>query len=262
MKLLREYSQNFLQNSHYAEQIVQALELNAEDNLIEVGAGAGILTKYIVSKPCRRIHLVEIDPRWSEFLKKKYGDIPGVEIITQDFLLYKFESHWGENDKQLKVIGNIPYNITSQIIFKLIENNGYISRVVLMVQKEVADRLKADPGSKEYGITTILLATKGHVKKLFDIGKENFRPMPKVDSSVVLVDLDVISDDILDYQLFVNLIRGIFGKRRKKIKNSLSSIIGKDYIGQIKSIDLNARPEELSLEELKLLANETYKLTN
>jgi len=262
MKLLREYSQNFLQNSRYAAQIVQALELNAEDNLIEIGAGAGILTQYIVSQHYRRIQLIEIDPRWSELLNQKYGNIPGVKILSQDFLNYNFKSNWGEASKQLKVIGNIPYNITSQIIFKLLENYHYISRIVLLVQKEVADRLKADPGSKEYGITTILMATKGHVKKLFDIGKENFRPVPKVDSSVILVDLDVISDDILDYESFVRLIRGIFRKRRKKIKNSLSNIIGKDFIGQIKSIDLNARPEQLSVDELKLLANETYKLTN
>ncbi len=262
MKLLKKYGQNFLQNFAYAGKIVRALDSGPDDIILEIGAGAGILTKYIGDQAYRQAHIIEIDPRWSDGLKKNYGHLPGLEVIRQDFLDYDFRRHWGDPAKQVRVVGNIPYHITSPILFKLLENYRYISRVVLMVQKEVADRLTAGCGSKDYGITSVFLATKGHAKKLFDIGREHFRPVPKVDSSVILIDFDVVQGDILDEALFVKLVRGTFQTRRKKIRNSLERIIGDALTGKIESIDLNCRPEELSPAEFKELANEVSGLSN
>jgi 16S rRNA (adenine1518-N6/adenine1519-N6)-dimethyltransferase len=131
-----------------------------------------------------------------------------------------------------------------------------------MVQKEVANRLTAECGSKDYGITSIFLATMGEAQVLFDIGKENFKPVPKVDSSVIMVEFNRTTDEILDYHIFVNLVRGTFQTRRKKIKNSLDRIIGASNTARIRSIDLNCRPENLSPDEFKVLANEVYSFSN
>jgi 16S rRNA (adenine1518-N6/adenine1519-N6)-dimethyltransferase len=158
------------------------------------------------------------------------------------------------------VAGNIPYYITSPIVFRLMEYHRFIARAVLMVQKEVADRLTARCGSRDYGIPTVFLATVGRAQKLFDIAKENFRPVPKVDSSAIQLDFDRTAEDVADYDLFVRLVRGTFQTRRKKIKNSLERIIGTELTARVHSIDLNCRPEELSPEQFRELANEVHKI--
>ena len=189
MKQLKQYGQNFLQSAIYAEKIADRLEADHNKGIVEIGPGSGILSICIAKRKFKKLHLVEIDPRWAGYLGEIFSG-RDVQIINQDFLQYNFGEHWGAADKQLIVVGNIPYYITAEIIFRLLENQRYISRVVLMVQKEVADRLTAQKGTKAYGITTIFLSLAGHVRKIFDIGKENFRPIPKVDSSVVQIDFD------------------------------------------------------------------------
>jgi len=262
MKLLKKYGQNFLQDPGYARQIAAALASVPHDNIIEIGPGSGVLTTYIARGLYEKLQLIEIDARCVEMLKRDYGSNKNIEIINSDFLRYDFQFYWGEPKKQIKVIGNIPYYITSQILFKLLDNYRYISRIVLMVQKEVANRLTAECGSKDYGITSIFLATMGEAQVLFDIGKENFKPVPKVDSSVIMVEFNRTTDEILDYHIFVNLVRGTFQTRRKKIKNSLDRIIGASNTARIRSIDLNCRPENLSPDEFKVLANEVYSFSN
>jgi len=260
MKQLKQYGQNFLHTTIYAEQIADLLESDYNTGIVEIGAGSGTLSICLGKRKFKKLHLVEIDPRWAERLSKIFSS-QDVQIINQDFLQYNFKEHWGDADKQLIVVGNIPYYITTQIIFRLLENHRYISRVVLMVQKEVADRLTALPGTKAYGITTIFLALAGNARKIFDIGKENFRPVPKVDSSLVQIDFNKTWDDIEDYQLFDNIVRGTFQTRRKKIRNSLAKIVGEYLVAEIKSVDLNCRPENISPGDFKVLANEIFDLS-
>lgn len=260
MKQLKQYGQNFLQTATYADKIADLLESDYSNGIIEIGAGSGILSDCIAKRKFKKLHLVEIDPRWAGHLDGLFSS-GNIQIINRDFLQYDFGEHWGAADKQLIVVGNIPYYITSEIIFHLLENHRYISRVIMMVQKEVADRLTALTGTKAYGIMTIFLSLAGHVRKVFDIGKENFRPVPKVDSSVVQIDFDKTWDDIGDFQLFEKIVRRTFQARRKKIRNSLINIFGECYLKQIKSIDLNCRPENISPEGYKILANEILNLS-
>jgi 16S rRNA (adenine1518-N6/adenine1519-N6)-dimethyltransferase len=250
---LKKYGQNFLRNEHLAEQIVAALECGSEDTVLEIGAGEGVLTEKLVRSGCRSLIAVEIDKRLAAHLRNTYG--PALDVIEADFVTLALPEK--EKGRRIKIIGNIPYYLTSDILFKLLGLSAQLERAVLMLQQEVADRLVAGPGSKDYGILTVFTACRATVVQLFSVGRENFYPQPKVDSAVVrLAFTDRLNAQINDQALFREIVYRSFRTRRKMLRNSLKEIITRQGIDEVLSVDLTKRPEELTPEQFIGLSNE------
>jgi 16S rRNA (adenine1518-N6/adenine1519-N6)-dimethyltransferase len=258
VKPLKQFGQNFLKIAAIAEKIVDALELNSDDLVIEIGAGKGILTAIMADKSIKKLVAVEYDRRLTAYLKKEIVPKCKFEIINMDFMNFNFNSM--DSSKRMKVIGNIPYHLTSAILYKLIDNYKYVSRAVLMVQEEVADRITANPGIKIYGSLSVVIGLHGSVQKIISVDKTNFSPTPKVDSAVIVIDFFEDIEDIFDYRLLRNLINDSFETRRKMVRNSLRRLYGTRITDQIKTIDLTKRPEQLSVAEFRQLANEIHRL--
>lgn len=252
IKPLKKFSQNFLKSTYYSKKIVAALDCQPEDTILEIGAGTGSLTDMLVKQPFKRITALELDCRLYDLLRQKYGSrISVINISILDFSIKELAKN-----SRIKVIGNIPYNITSDIIFKIIENHAYIKRAVIMVQREVASRLLAETRTKDYGILTVFVRCHSHITKVLDVSRENFYPVPNVDSSIINLDLFEETDGIANYQLFKKVVKTCFNNRRKMLRNSLKKIVESSYINKIKSVQLDIRPEELSIQDFKSLSNE------
>ena len=256
---LKKFGQNFLTNQHIAEKIVDTLEIKTNDSIIEIGPGKGVLTKIISGKDLNQLIAIEVDSRLINDLDILNAENPNVKIIQNDFMKIDLKDFVGP-DAKIKIIGNIPYHLTSSILFKLFENFQLISRVVLMIQKEVANRIVSDPGNKEYGILSVLTGLHGSVKKEFEVKKANFYPIPKVDSALISIDFYSGLEGLYEYDLFLYLVKGCFQTRRKMLQNSLKRIFGEEITKSINSMDLQKRPEELSVQEFISLSNEIFNL--
>ena len=255
IRSLKKYGQIFLQNKYFAEKIVDSLNCMEDDIILEIGPGKGVLTELLLQKRHKKLLVVEIDKRLSQLLIEKFPT--GLTIIQDNILNLSFRQIAEKN--KIKLIGNIPYYITSDIIFKIIDNYNYIKCAVLMVQKEVANRLVASIKTKDYGILTILAGFHGKVSHLFDITRENFSPVPNVDSSVVHLNFNEPESRDFDYELFKRIVKTGFKYRRKMLRNSLKKMDISQDLKHISSISLDKRPEELSIEDFKLLTNEISK---
>jgi 16S rRNA (adenine1518-N6/adenine1519-N6)-dimethyltransferase len=252
IKPLKKFGQNFLQNKYYAEKIVDSLNCKENDIILEIGAGKGVLTELLIQKKYKKLSVIEIDQRLAKLLEEKFST--DLTVIQDSILNVSFEQL--VEDDRIKIIGNIPYNITSDIIFKIVDNFKHIKRAVLMVQKEVASRLVAETKTKDYGILTIFVGFHSKVQRLFNVNRENFYPVPNVDSSVVCFDFDILQNKTFDYRLFKKIVRTGFTSRRKMLRNSLKKLLISSDIDEISSISLDRRPEELSIEDFKILTNE------
>ncbi|NOX89889.1 MAG: ribosomal RNA small subunit methyltransferase A [Calditrichaeota bacterium] len=254
---LKRYSQNFLTNVHYQKKIVDALNIQPDDVVIEIGAGKGALTAHITDANPSRFIAVEIDERWVSELKEKFGS--KVEILHQDILKLNF-NQITTKEHSLKVIGNLPYHISSPILFRLIDSYPLIDRAVLMLQKEVARRICAQPNSKDYGILSVISQTYSKAEYLFEIKRGNFFPTPAVDSAVICLTFFRQINDFEDPVLYRKIVRTTFNFRRKKLKNSLSRIFDKVAVNLLDDSILTKRPEQLTVEEFKQLTNQISKV--
>jgi 16S rRNA (adenine1518-N6/adenine1519-N6)-dimethyltransferase len=256
---LKKFGQNFLTNQHIAEKIVDSLKIKTDDLIVEIGPGKGVLTKILSGKDLNQVIAIEVDSRLINDLNLLNDENSKIKIIQKDFMEIDLEEFIipGTN---LKIIGNIPYHLTSSILFKLFENFQSISRVVLMIQKEVANRIVSNPRNKEYGILSVLTGLHGMVKKEFEVKRTDFYPIPKVDSAVVSIDFYSALDGLYEYDLFLYLVKGCFQTRRKMLQNSLKRIFGEDITKSIGTTDLQKRPEELSVQEFISLSNEIFDL--
>jgi len=274
IKPKKSLGQNFLVDKNFAKKIVDALETDGEDIIVEIGPGTGSLTDFLAVRNCNLV-LVEIDPRAIEILKKKYSHLPKIKFINDDFtkinllkILAGFhnlsynEKSLNPNlfEKKIKIIGNIPYYLTSQVFFKIFDNSDIIESSILTIQKEVAQRITATAGCKEYGILSVATKINAEARILFDIPPSCFYPPPKVISSVIELKIQRKFSKF-EFDEIMILIRTAFNQRRKIIKNSI-----RDYISQrvgdekktekiIQKIDyyLHRRPEELSYIDFKEL---------
>ncbi|RLD14531.1 ribosomal RNA small subunit methyltransferase A [candidate division KSB1 bacterium] len=249
---LKKFSQNFLTNPFYQQKIVQSLKISSQDTIVEIGPGQGALTQHVVSAQPKRIIAVEIDKRWVNLLKEKFGT--SIEIIQQDILKVDLENLAAES-RRIKVIGNLPYHITSPILFRLIEAHRTIDCAILMMQKEVAKRICAKPNNKDYGILSVITQTYAQAEYLFEIKRGNFFPAPNVDSAVVALHFFSKIPDLEDADLFRKIVRGTFNFRRKTLKNSLSRIFDKAFVNSLDDTILSKRPEQLTVEDFKQLSN-------
>ncbi len=250
----KRFSQNFLHNQAIAFRTVQALEIHGEDVVIEIGAGKGVLTDHIVKAQPRQLIIVEIDRRWFAHLQERFSK--NAAIVNDDFMEMELEPVFNRYNRRLKVIGNIPYHITSPILFKLIDCYHLIENVVIMIQKEVARRIVAEPGTKEYGILSVICQTYTEPEYQFSVAAGNFFPKPEVDSAVLRFRFRNQIENVDNPALFRHLVRHVFNYRRKMLRNSLSRIFDKSIVYSLTSISINARPEELSVDQLKILSNE------
>tara|TARA_B100000965_G_C19429489_1_gene685820 strand:+ start:97 stop:849 length:753 start_codon:yes stop_codon:yes gene_type:complete len=237
LKPKKNLGQHFLNSEKISQDIVNSVNFDLNTNIIEVGPGMGALTKFIIQK-ANNVTLVELDEDSINFLKFTY---PGVEIIHADFLKFTFNKHI-----QYTVIGNFPYNISSQIVFKIIENRCNILESVGMFQKEVAKRICSKPKSKSYGILSVILQAYYDCHYLFDVEAMHFNPRPKVQSGVV--SLVRHTDNLnVKHSSFVHVVKVAFNQRRKKLKNSLKIFSNLDCINL--ELTLSKRAEELSVSD-------------
>lgn len=248
----KRFGQNFLVDDNIARKIVRSLSVSEKDTVVEIGPGQGALTKHL--KPLTENFIaVEIDRTVSDSLIEK-----GYNVVNKNFLDFDFCNDIPENISSytIKVIGNIPYNITSDILFKLLDSVVKIDSCVLMIQKEVAERLVAGIGSKQYGILAVQFQALSDVKLLFNVPPTAFFPKPDVNSSVIFVKFGNQKYTVDNISVFKEFVRSAFSKRRKTLKNSL-----KDYFDKYSlntedfNLDFVRRAETLSVSEFVNLSN-------
>lgn len=258
LKPKKSLGQNFLIDKNISQKIVQSLDCK-EDKVIEIGPGTGALTEWLNNENIE-LFAIEIDKSAVELLLKKFppSRYPKLHIINSDILSSDFDNLIKESNANFKVIGNLPYNISSQIIFKLIANRNNISKAILMLQKEVAQRLVAKPHTKDYGITSVALQLVGKVSKLFDVSPNCFYPKPKITSSIIEIEF-YQNNNLNDFDKILLLIKNAFSQRRKVLKNSLKSYINQQFNVKLEDVvkiaensGLNyfsQRAEELSIDD-------------
>ena len=256
-KPFKKFGQNFLTQPAIAHNIVKALNINKGDTVIEIGPGPGVLSENIISLKPQKYLAIEIDKRWAEDLSAKFGDY--ISIINTDFLQWDLAPILQENDP-IKIIGNIPYNITSPILFRLLDHFSKLDSAVVMMQKEVAKRIVSNSGTKEYGILSILMQTFADVEYLFDVGRKNFNPVPKVDSAVIKFKFFKSISGIENLKLYRQIVRGTFNYRRKMLRNSIGRIFDQTIVSSLADFDLTLRPEQLTIEGFKKLSNTVNQL--
>ncbi len=226
--------QHFLTSESAAQRIVEALGDVSETTVLEIGPGRGAITD-ILARRARRLIAVELDRVMSAQLRMKFSMQPNVEIIEGDVLKVEMDTVFGAKPGSLRtglnfapeparVVGNLPYYITSDILLRLLEYHRYFSTIVIMVQKEVADRLAASPGSRDYGLLTATTLLYGRVENLFTLPPTAFAPSPKVHSSVVRIDIKPKVGMLkVNERDFINFLKLSFGQKRKTLRNNLKS---------------------------------------
>ena len=249
----KRFSQNFLQNPYYQKKIVESLDISPDDIVIEIGPGRGALTEHIVNSQPNKYYAIEIDTNLADELTDRFSH--NLQIIRQDFLEFDYSSIPEVNNHTLKIIGNLPYHITSPILFKLIDNYNKINCAVIMIQKEVAIRLAANHGNKDYGILSVISQAYSGVHYLFEVKRGNFYPAPDVDSAVIKLDFFTKPQNIDNEELFRKIVRQTFNYRRKMLRNSLYRIFDKSIVYSLSSDYLDRRPEQLAVDDFKVLSN-------
>ncbi|MEJ6980658.1 16S rRNA (adenine(1518)-N(6)/adenine(1519)-N(6))-dimethyltransferase RsmA [Pedobacter sp. P351] len=246
----KHLGQHFLTDKNIAAKIVESLNPEGKYNqVLEVGPGMGILSDFLLQKKEYETFLIDLDSESVEFLKRKYPQL-GTRLINGDFLALDFKEVF---PGKLGIIGNFPYNISSQIIFKILDNRDLIPEMVGMFQKEVAERFSAKPGTKAYGILTVLINAYYKVEYLFTVKAGVFNPPPKVLSAVIRLSRNKVETLDCDEKLFWKVVKAGFNQRRKTLRNALSSLINKEKMTDEPMLDLRA--ERLSVDDFVALTN-------
>jgi dimethyladenosine transferase len=253
MKLVKPkkfLGQHFLKDLQVAQDIADTVDACPSLPILEVGPGMGVLTQFLLKKE-RPVKVVELDFESVAFLRENFS-IMGENIIEQDFLKMDLSQLFG--GQPFVLTGNYPYNISSQIFFKMLDYKDLIPCCTGMIQKEVAERIAAGPGSKTYGILSVLIQAWYHVEYLFTVHEHVFNPPPKVKSAVIRMTRNETSELGCDEKLFKQIVKTTFNQRRKTLRNSISPILGKDNPLSSDPI-FNKRPEQLSVQEFIDLTN-------
>lgn len=276
-EILRKYSvtprkrlgQSFLVERNVAARIVAASNVGHEDVVVEIGPGHGALTAFIVEK-AKRVIAVEIDAQMADILHRELEAARNLEIVRQDVLDYDFSMPLSDSEvrRKIKIIGNLPYSISSPILFRLIAFRNTISSMTLMFQKEVAERIMAPPDTKEYGILSVMTAMYALPSRVMHVPASCFYPRPKVDSSVLKMEMrQTPLCAVRDNDLFLRVVKCAFAKRRKTLFNNLRSSDlfpgGGEAVMQVlerTGIDGRRRGETLTVEEFALLSNAVLDL--
>lgn len=267
IKANKRYGQNFLINDEILSKIVEVSQITKEDLVIEIGPGLGNLTEYLLNSALH-VLLVEIDPKMIEVLNYRFGDKNNYTLLNEDILkvdidsiVKKIESENKVKFNKIKVVANLPYYITTPIIFKLLEDENSISDITVMVQKEVAQRMVAKSKSKDFGILTLMVKYFSNANIEIIVPNSSFIPEPGVESAVIRLEKER-KYSVKDEKVFFELIHKAFAQRRKKMINSLESNnfnnMSKNEIENLFEkceYDFNTRAEELEIEDYIKLAN-------
>lgn len=247
----KHLGQHFLNDKNAAKRIADALDPSLGfTQVLEVGPGMGVLSDFLLEKEEFETFLIDIDDESITYLQDKYPQL-GDRLIHGDFLTLDFNQYFGE---KMAVIGNYPYNISSQILFKILEERDRVVQMAGMFQKEVAQRCVAQPGTKEYGIISVFLQAYYDVEYLFTVKAGAFNPPPKVLSGVMRMTRNNVTALGCDEALFWKVVKAGFNQRRKTLRNALSSIITKDKMSNNPLYDLRA--ERLTVQDFVDLTND------
>ncbi len=253
MKLVKPkkfLGQHFLKDLQVAKDIADTIDTCPDIPVLEVGPGMGVLTQFLLPKG-RETKVVELDFESVEYLKENFSQL-GDNIIEQDFLKMNLTELF--EGKPFVLTGNYPYNISSQIFFKMLEYKDIIPCCTGMIQKEVAERIAAKPGNKTYGILSVLIQAWYNVEYLFTVNEHVFNPPPKVKSAVIRMTRNETTELGCNEKLFKQIVKTTFNQRRKTLRNSISTILDKSNPLSSEEI-FNKRPEQLSVQEFINLTN-------
>jgi len=254
----KRLGQNYLQDENIIRKIIAEISSNTDDLIIEIGPGKGALSKHLIHQTSKLI-AIEIDMQNSQLLRESY---PNLDLINKDFLKIDLFEIYKKYGKKLRVVGNIPYNITSPVIFKLIESREIVQDSVLMIQHEVAQRITAKPGGKDYGILSVITQNFAKVHLCFKVSPNVFYPRPQVNSAVIHLFFNNEFRNKKYDEVFINIVKAAFGNRRKMLYNSLkNSIFGNLNFNQT-GLDLTLRAEKLSNNDFHILSKFAFEHFN
>jgi len=256
----KSLGQNFLVDPNIQRRIVEAVDPRPDDTIVEIGPGQGAITQHLVDAGARVV-AIELDDRLADLLRNRFADRPNFRLLHKDALTFE-PADVGTGMSRVKLVGNIPYNITTPLIFHFLARPLRPRVFILMVQKEVADRILADVGSKDYGALSVGVRTIATAERLFNVGRGSFRPIPNVDSSVIRIT-PIWPPPYFEHEeaLIRELTRTAFAWRRKQLQKILRASeayhLSGDQVSNLHhrtGIDLNLRPEALTPEQFVLLA--------
>lgn len=249
----KRFGQHFLHNQHIIQRIVTSIAPQPEQHLVEIGPGKGALTLPLLQYGCP-LDVIELDRDLIELLRQKTLSFNQLRIHQADVLTYDFKQLIADS-QPLRIVGNLPYNISTPLLFHLLKNANHIQDMFFMLQKEVVERMIAAPASSEYGRLSVMLQYHCEIKKLFDVSPGAFYPPPKVNSSIVqLIPHSIPPVDVLNQKRFAQIVTLAFSQRRKTLRNTLKTILDAVQI-EGAGIDPQARAETLSLQAFAQLAN-------
>lgn len=243
----KSLGQHFLRDQNIARKITESL-LPVTDEVLEIGPGMGVLTRILLASPSFSVRAIDIDRESIEYLHTELPEYKD-RILYGDFLKMDITELY---QKPFSVIGNLPYNISSQIFFRIIENRELVAQVVCMIQKEVAERISAPHGNKTYGILSVFLQTFYNIEYLFTVGEKVFDPPPKVKSAVIRLTRNDRKELGCDEKLFFQVVKTGFNQRRKTLRNSIRGLLPPGF----ESDYLSLRPEQLSVTDFLQLCAE------
>lgn len=251
----KRFGQNFLHDRHWIERIAKAVNATEGDDIVEIGPGQAALTRELIAG-ASKVRAVEIDRDLAAWLKETFPE--SLSLIEADALTLDW-TQVAKNDN-LRVVGNLPYNISSPLLFKLLEAADHVKDQHFMLQKEVVDRMVAQHGSKTYGRLSVMLQWRYRMQKLFDVPPGAFNPPPKVMSSVVRM-IPKAKEEVpsVDFELFSSVVANAFSQRRKTIRNALSALLSSEEISAC-DVDPGARAEALPLDAFVRLAQKAEAL--
>lgn len=247
----KQLGQHFLKDFTIAERIVTALTLeNENENILEIGPGTGVLSDFLIRKKIPKLILLDIDRESIAYLERKYSE-ESCQIVQGDFLKMNTNDLFASG--RFSIIGNFPYNISSQIFFKVLDDKDKVEEVVCMIQKEVAERIASKHGCKAYGILSVFLQAYYDIEYLFTVGPEVFNPPPKVNSAVIRLRRNKIVQLDCDEKQFRRVVKEGFQKRRKTLRNALK---GLNLPENVTSLEImNKRAEQLTIQDFVDLTN-------
>lgn len=252
-KARKRFGQNFLHDPGVIERIVRAIHPKPDDALVEIGPGLGALTEEMLALN-DHLQVVELDRDLIPVLRTKFFNYPDFRIHQADALKFDF-GQLVENGKRIRIIGNLPYNISTPLIFHLLGHSGVVEDMHFMLQKEVVQRLAAVPGDNNYGRLGIMAQYFCKVQPLFEVGPDAFKPAPKVDSAIVrMVPHKILPHPVKDHKLLQAVVRTAFSARRKTLRKGLAGMVSVEQLHSV-GIDDGLRPENLSLADYVAIAD-------
>jgi 16S rRNA (adenine1518-N6/adenine1519-N6)-dimethyltransferase len=248
-KAKKKFGQNFLVDEQIIAGIINVIHPEPEDNIVEIGPGLGALTRPLLKK-LYHLHVVEID---RDIIARLESDYPKDKLVIHGGDALEFD--FATLPAPLRIVGNLPYNISSPLLFHFAAYAGRIKDMHFMLQNEVVERMVAEPSTPEYGRLSVMLQYRFHMEKLLDVPPESFRPEPKVDSAIVrMIPLPAAEISVRDEKLFAAIVRTAFGQRRKTLRNTLRSYLSEQDFETL-GINSQLRAENLSVGEFAKVAN-------